>query len=143
MHYGMGALPVHQSEYGLQSSGALVPWRDSMATTRKPTGADNQEYSAPRGERPSGAKATDCTICQAPLPDGNQYLCTPCAADSAARAQAILDRLYAGQVDSAEEAPLADAPDTVDDEELMACPTCGMALDDSGRCAGCVTTVRR
>ena len=113
-----------------------------MATTRKPAGADNPEYSAPRGERPSGAKATDCTLCRASLPDGNQDLCAACAADSAVRAQVILDRLY-GEEGAPEAAPVAIASDTLDEEDLMACPTCGMALDDSGRCASCVTTVLR
>ena len=111
-----------------------------MATTRKGTPADDPEsYSARGGE--AGAAATDCAACGAPLPPGNRYLCEACVAESERRAQAIWDGLQAPQ--AVGPAPEVGDAAAVEEEDLMACPTCGMRLDPSGRCAGCVTTVRR
>jgi hypothetical protein len=109
-----------------------------MATTRKGTPADDPEsYSARGGET---AVATDCAACGAPLPAGNRYLCGACVEESGRRAQALLAELRgARKAGPAPEAEVAAA----DEDDPMACPTCGMRLDASGRCAGCVTTVRR
>jgi len=85
---------------------------------------------------------TDCALCGGALPEGNRYLCAACAAENAAQAAAMLAAI---QVDppktSATESAVGIEADI--DEDAMACPVCGMRLDDSGRCAGCVTTVRR
>ncbi|HLH26994.1 MAG TPA: hypothetical protein VK066_31100 [Chloroflexota bacterium] len=109
-----------------------------MATTRKAVAADDLDAFQ------QGAAAvdagTDCAACHAPLPEGHRYVCTACAEDSARRADAILAAL---QAPSADLTPIADLADVSEDDELMDCPTCGMPLDASGRCAGCVTTVRR
>lgn len=111
-----------------------------MATTRKATASDD-----PDAFQPSGGAAlepgTDCAACHAPLPGGHRYVCAACAEDSGRRAEAILATLKAPSDDAPLLADLAAAMDT--DDDPMDCPTCGMALDASGRCAGCVTTVRR
>jgi hypothetical protein len=111
-----------------------------MATTRKGAPVDDldafQQQSGPALDA-----GTDCAICHAALPDGYRYVCATCAADSARRAEAILGALQGPNDDARLAAAPADAPEA--DDDLMDCPTCGMALDASGRCAGCVTTVRR
>ncbi|MBX5493186.1 MAG: hypothetical protein IRZ14_18705 [Chloroflexi bacterium] len=84
---------------------------------------------------------SDCALCQAPLPAGHRYLCAACVAASARTAAAILAGIAApAALPPAEALPesLTNEPDDPD-----TCPTCGMRLDASGRCAGCVTTVRR
>ena len=105
-----------------------------MATTRKAVSADDPDSLRTGG---AVAAATDCAACGAPLPEGHRYVCVACMHDSARRAQAILDALHGS--------PTAGAPtdDSPDEEDDMACPNCGMRLDPSGRCAGCVTTIRR
>ena len=111
-----------------------------MATTRKAAAADDLDAFQQSG----GAvldPGTDCAACHAPLTDGYRYVCQACAEDSARRAQTILAALKAPGDDASLLADLAEVMDT--DDDLMDCPTCGMALDASGRCAGCVTTVRR
>ena len=110
-----------------------------MATTRKGAPADDADAF-----RQGGAAldpGTDCAACHAPLPEGHRYVCAACAEDSARRAQAVLNAIR--HPDPGDTTPvLAEAPESGDDD-LMECPTCGMPLDASGRCAGCVTTVRR
>jgi hypothetical protein len=111
-----------------------------MATTRKAAPVDDLDAFHQHGG-PALDPGTDCAACHAPLPEGHRYVCAACAEDSARRAAAILAALRAPNDDPAPAAVQADAPDVVDD--VMDCPTCGMPLDASGRCAGCVTTVRR
>ncbi len=114
-----------------------------MSDVRKPTAADERDYFIARDERLGAARATDCAVCQAPLPDGNRYLCATCVADSAERAQVVLTSL---RPRSPTERPAESADEvsaSADADEYVDCPTCGMRLDASGRCAGCVTTVRR
>jgi hypothetical protein len=105
-----------------------------MATTRKGVAADDPESLRTGGPV---TVATDCAACGAPLPEGHRYVCMACAEDSARRAGEILAALQGS--------PSATAPaaDPIAEDDPMACPTCGMRLDESGRCAGCVTTVRR
>ncbi len=110
-----------------------------MATIRKGAAVDDLDAFQQSG--PALDPSTDCAICHDPLPDGHRYVCAACAADSARRAEATLAALHGPSADERLAAPLADAPEG--DDELMDCPTCGMPLDASGRCAGCVTTVRR
>lgn len=111
-----------------------------MATTPKGARVDEADAAATRNQQGGAVAATECALCQALLPAGHRYLCAACAAESAERAATILARLSA----PASAPPAADlghaAPEA---EDPMACPTCGMPLDPSGRCAGCVTTVRR
>jgi predicted RNA-binding Zn-ribbon protein involved in translation (DUF1610 family) len=112
-----------------------------MATTRKAAPADDLDAFQQHG----GAAAdsgTDCAACHAPLPEGHRYVCAACAEDSARRAQTILAALHGPSDDALTAAQLTDLPDAADDDP-MECPNCGMALDASGRCAGCVTTLRR
>jgi hypothetical protein len=111
-----------------------------MATTRKATAAD--DLDAFQQSSSAVDVATDCAVCHAPLPDGHRYVCAACAEDSARRAQAILASLHAPSEGAASRGLAADTPDLGEDDPLE-CPTCGMPLDASGRCAGCVTTVRR
>ena len=114
-----------------------------MATTRKPTPADENDYFVARDERLGAARATDCAACHAPLPDGNRYLCEACVADSGERARALLEGLPgAGGAPSAA-TPAADDSLASDADDALDCPNCGMRLDPSGRCGGCVTTIRR
>ena len=112
-----------------------------MATTRKNAPADDLD-AFQRGVGATLDPGTDCAACHAPLPEGNRYVCAACGEDSQRRAEAIL----AGLRDPAAEAtggrPQDDTPEMAE-EDPMECPTCGMPLDVSGRCAGCVTTVRR
>jgi hypothetical protein len=110
-----------------------------MATPRRAAPADDLDALQQGG--PALDPGTDCAACHAPLPDGHRYVCAACAEDSARRAEAILRALRGPSGDTALAAADADAADA--DEDLMDCPTCGMPLDASGRCAGCVTTVRR
>ncbi len=115
-----------------------------MSTTPQPHAADAPDYFAARDERLGAARPTDCAVCRAPLPPGNRYLCAACVADSASQAQRILDALEQGPHQRASGAgPDEVAPGTADGDEYADCPACGMRLDASGRCAGCVTTVRR
>ena len=123
---------------GILPPPARVGWPTGellMATTRKGASADD-----PDSLRTGGAVtvATDCAACGAPLPAGHRYVCLACAEDSARRARAILAALH-GSPSAA--APATDSP--IEEDDPMACPTCGMRLDPSGRCAGCVTTIRR
>jgi hypothetical protein len=111
-----------------------------MATTRKAASAD--DLDAFQQSSAAVDAATDCAFCHAPLPEGHRYVCGPCAEESAQRAQAILAALQAAPDDGARPGTPADALELAEDDP-MECPTCGMALDASGRCAGCVTTVRR
>jgi hypothetical protein len=115
-----------------------------MATTPKPARADDPDSFQARDERLGAARGTDCAACHAPLPAGNRYLCAACVAESAGRARAILDSIQVGGNEATgAEGVAAVAPDSVDADDSTACPTCGMRLDASGRCAVCVTTVRR
>ena len=111
-----------------------------MATTRKAAPAD--DLDAFQQSDSAVDAATDCAICLAPLPEGHRYVCAACAAESARRAQAILAGLQGPLDGAASGSPAADALELAEDDP-MECPTCGMPLDASGRCAGCVTTVRR
>ena len=86
---------------------------------------------------------TDCALCGGVLPTGNRYLCAACVAENAAQAAAMLAAVQAGPPVTAKAAESAVSIEVDVDEDAMACPACGMRLDDSGRCAGCVTTVRR
>ncbi|HLI29052.1 MAG TPA: hypothetical protein VKZ60_18445 [Chloroflexota bacterium] len=98
------------------------------------------EASEQSGAGAPPAPETACALCRAPLPPGHRYLCAACVAASERVATAILARTTAptiGPGDAAVPEPAAS------DEEPDTCPTCGMRLDPSGRCAGCVTTVRR
>ena len=113
-----------------------------MATTRKPTRADDYDYALGRDEGLGTARPTDCAACHAPLPPEIRYLCAACVAESARRAETLLASLGRG-APGRPAASRADSPEGDEVDELMVCPTCGMGLDDSGRCAGCVTTVRR
>jgi hypothetical protein len=114
-----------------------------MSDTRTPTATDEQDYFIARDQRLGTARATDCAACRAPLPDGNRYLCTSCVADSAKRAELVLASLQPRPtMGEAAESPEAGST-AADPDEYAECPTCGMRLDPSGRCAGCVTTVRR
>jgi hypothetical protein len=111
-----------------------------MATTRKAVSADDADsYSARGGE--AAVQATDCAACGAPLPAGHRYLCAACVEDSARRARAILAALRPSEQPTAATAP--DTAPALDEDDPTRCPTCGMLLDASGRCAGCVATVRR
>lgn len=110
-----------------------------MAGSTRASRADASDASHARGNRPA-QHFTDCALCQAPLPDGNRYVCAACAADSARRAEAALATLHGGAETAAEVIPPEAA---AEEDDPMACPTCGMRLDPSGRCAACVTTVRR
>jgi len=75
------------------------------------------------------------------LPEGHRYLCAACVEDSARRAQTLLASLQTPAPAAPTGAAAVDqAPDADDYAE---CPNCGMTLDASGRCAFCVTTVRR
>jgi hypothetical protein len=112
-----------------------------MATTRKAASAD--DLDAFQQSSAAVDAATDCAVCHAPLPEGHRYVCTACADESARRAQAILAALHGLPDDAASRGAVAAASELGDDDDPMDCPTCGMALDASGRCAGCVTTVRR
>lgn len=103
---------------------------------------------APRGEPAAPVPATgaspaawtDCARCGAPLPAGHRYLCAACVAESERTAAAILARTAPPTAADAATAPEPAPPDSDDPDS---CPTCGMRLDPSGRCAGCVATVRR
>jgi hypothetical protein len=112
-----------------------------MATTRSSAGAHGDELGPSREE--IGAPATDCAVCHAPLPEGHRYLCAGCVEDSVQRARVTLAGLPgpSNAENEGEAMGIAGAP--TDEDELTACPNCGMALDASGRCAGCVTTTRR
>jgi hypothetical protein len=112
-----------------------------MATTRGSAGAHGDELAS--GREHSGAPATDCAACHAPLPEGHRYLCASCVEDSGQRARATLARLSGPSQPANEDEATAVAGARSDEDELTTCPNCGMALDASGRCAGCVTTVRR
>jgi hypothetical protein len=111
-----------------------------MATTRKAKEADDLD-AFQQGGGAALDPGTDCAACHAPLPDGHRYVCAACVEDSERRAQAVLASLKAPSDDATLLADLSEVMDA--DDDLMDCPTCGMALDASGRCAGCVTTVRR
>jgi hypothetical protein len=112
-----------------------------MATPRKAAPADDPAAFASSTGAAVPTTFTDCAACHAPLPPGHRYLCAACVADSAERARALLSLVAAGPP-VAVEAP-AESPDLAESDEVAECPTCGMALDASGRCAVCVTTVRR
>jgi hypothetical protein len=110
-----------------------------MATSRNAGGAhDEAAVLAQTGPVPV---ATDCAACHAPLPEGHRYLCAACVADSEQRAQAVVATLSVEAGDDAVEA--ADVTSDVGDTDELSCPNCGMPLDASGRCAGCVITVGR
>jgi hypothetical protein len=110
-----------------------------MASDRKSTGGDD-DYFLARDARLGAARATDCATCQAPLPEGHRYVCAACAEDSARRATTLLASL---QTSTTAEPTAALAVDQAPEGDDDACPNCGMTLDASGRCAGCVTTIRR
>jgi len=112
-----------------------------MASDGKPARADEDDYFLARDARLGAARATTCATCQAPLPEGHRYLCAACVEDSAQRAQALLASLQTPA--SAEPASGAAADQVPDADDYAECPNCGMTLDASGRCAFCVTTVRR
>jgi hypothetical protein len=112
-----------------------------MASDRKPTRADEDDYFLARDARLGAARATTCAACQTPLPEGHRYLCAACVEDSARRAQTLLASLQTPA--TAEPASAAAVDQAPDADEYAECPTCGMTLDASGRCAVCVTTVRR
>jgi hypothetical protein len=112
-----------------------------MASDRKPTHADADDYFLARDARLGAARATTCAACQAPLPEGHRYLCVACVEDSERRAQTLLATLQAPPTTEPASAAAADQPPDAD--EYAECPNCGMTLDASGRCAVCVTTVRR
>jgi len=111
-----------------------------MATTRRSTRADSPDYVPEREAHAAGPQPTDCAACHAPLPPDHRYLCAACVEDSARRAEEMRARRAAEY-----RAPVAapETPDTMESDDPNACPNCGMALDASGRCAGCVTTIRR
>ena len=113
-----------------------------MATTRKAAPADDPGSYSARDAGPV-AVGTDCAICHAPLPDDHRYLCAACVAESAERARAILEGVEARRRDAPTASAAPGAPEVGEADEAAECPTCGMALDASGRCAVCVTTVRR
>jgi hypothetical protein len=110
-----------------------------MASTRK--GAPVDDLDAFQQSGAALDTSTDCALCHAALPEGYRYVCAACAADSARRAEAIL-RTLQGPSDEVRSATAPTDAQEADDDP-MECPTCGMALDASGRCAGCVMTVRR
>src|SRR5438309_6203622 len=112
-----------------------------MATTRKNAPADDPD-AFQSGAGASLDAGTDCAACHAPLPDGYRYVCADCAADSQRRADAILGSLRDRGDGIAGGRAIDETPELAEDDP-MECPTCGMPLDASGRCAGCVTTVRR
>lgn len=111
-----------------------------MATPRKSAAADDLD-AFQQGSATVEAP-TDCAICHDALPDGHRYVCKTCADESADRAGAILAALHVAH-DAAGSAHLMDDAPELAEDDPMECPTCGMALDASGRCASCVTTVRR
>jgi predicted RNA-binding Zn-ribbon protein involved in translation (DUF1610 family) len=112
-----------------------------MASDRKPIGPDEDDYFLARDARLGAARATTCAACQVPLPEGHRYLCAACVEESARRAQTLLASLQTPAPAAPTGAAAVDqAPDADDYAE---CPNCGMTLDASGRCAFCVTTVRR
>ncbi|HEY7067337.1 MAG TPA: hypothetical protein VII06_38110 [Chloroflexota bacterium] len=112
-----------------------------MATLRKSAPADDPD-AFQSGAGASLDAGTDCAVCHAPLPEGHRYVCAACAEDSRRRAEAILGGLRDPDGHAAAGRPMGDTPELAEDDP-MECPTCGMPLDASGRCAGCVTTVRR
>jgi hypothetical protein len=115
-----------------------------MPSTPRAAGADDPDAFRSSNGRASATQWTDCAACQAPLPEGHRYVCAACAAESARRAEALLADLRARRDGTAEPEAVLDAvPEPAEPDDPLACPTCGMRLDDSGRCAGCVTTVRR
>ena len=114
-----------------------------MATTRKSAPADDPDSFPRRDERLAATPATDCAVCHAPLPAGHRYLCAACVEESAGRARATLESLQAAGTRAPAAGAAAIVSDAVDVDDPGECPACGMRLDASGRCAGCVTTVRR
>lgn len=108
-----------------------------MPTSRPSRGEPAEPI--PATAAPPGAW-TDCALCGASLPAGHRYLCVACVAESERAAAAILARTAAPTAPAEEAAP---EPALADADDSDSCPTCGMRLDPSGRCAGCVTTVRR
>src|SRR4051812_32909274 len=112
-----------------------------MAGRAETRGADEQDYFQARDSRLGTARATDCALCQAPLPADHRYLCAACVAESGSRARALLDALQ--PTDSGATASASPASRAEMGDEDTECPNCGGPLDPSGRCAQCVITVRR
>jgi len=111
-----------------------------MASARNSARAANNDAASPRRERAASPPATDCAVCSGPLPAEHRYLCATCVADSEQRAGKILSSLTFNESDASKR-ELATA--NVEVDEIMECPKCSGPLDAGGRCAMCVTTVRR
>ena len=114
-----------------------------MATARRSGPADDPDAFSSLGASAVPTDWTDCAACGAPLPPGHRYVCAACAADSAERALALLVRADDRRGDGPTGVGVLSSPDLAEEADPMECPTCGMTLDASGRCAVCVTTTRR